>query len=79
MITKTQKAIDYFDAGNYQKAFSIVKTFRNGLTKEQKKTFQLAYEAFVHPDFYKQLNKDPEALKADGIKLFKDIYKKGSK
>tara|TARA_R100000951_G_scaffold95619_1_gene84716 strand:+ start:1248 stop:1496 length:249 start_codon:yes stop_codon:yes gene_type:complete len=55
-ITKTQKAVDHWLAGNQKKAFGIFKTFRLGFTKEDKRMFEMAHEILSGKDsFYKQL------------------------
>ena len=66
MKTKTEIAVDAFNKKDYKEAFRICKTFRAGVTKEQRKLFERAYECHVRPDFYKSLGYNPtnEILKA---------------
>lgn len=65
METKTQLAQKLFKSGDLKGALRIVKDFRMGMTQEDRKAMSLGYEALVHPDFYRQLRKDPELLVQD--------------
>jgi len=58
-ISKTQKAINHWLAGEQLKAFAIFKTFKLGLTKEDKRKIEIAHEILSgRESFYKQLGVD---------------------
>ena len=60
------------NAGAWQSAMSIAAKFPR-LGDEQTAILR-AHEAFVRPDFQRQLGRDPEALKAAGIAALKGKY-----
>jgi hypothetical protein len=45
-----------------------------GGTKDDMRAVQLAHEANVRPDFYRQLKKDPLVLKLTGISVLVRLY-----
>lgn len=62
-ITKTQKAIDFWQQGNPRQAFAIFKTFRLGFTKEEKRLFEITHEVLSgRESFYKQLGTDTTSV-----------------
>ena len=56
-------------AGEYKKALSIVKGFRLGISREDIGQMTQAYECMIRPDFYRQINVDPDASIAEGIRI----------
>ncbi len=59
-------------AGNWQKALSIASKFpRLGLEKE---AIIRGHEAYEHPNFYKQIKKNPDTLIEEGIAALKKRY-----
>lgn len=60
--------------GNYQKALSIAKSFKLGITKDQHNAMLRAYECMVHPDFYKSIGANlGEDIKA-GVSVLVSLY-----
>ena len=60
-------------AENWRKALSIAAKFpRLGIERD---AIIKGHEAFEHPEFYKQLKKDPEEMIAEGIAALKRRYK----
>jgi hypothetical protein len=61
MQTKTEKAIEFYTEGSFPAAFRIFKTFRLGITKEEKRTLEIAHECVSGKgSFYKGLGIDGE-------------------
>lgn len=58
---KTAAARAAFAAGDLKAALRIAKTFRLGLTPDERSILIRGYECIVHPEFYRQLGRDPEA------------------
>lgn len=62
MQTKTSKAVNLFKEGKIKEALRIFKTFRNGFTKEEKRSIEIAYEWLTgKSSFYASLGIDGEA------------------
>lgn len=79
MVKKTELARKAFESGNIKEALRIAKTFRLGLTKEERDALVRGYECMVHPEFYRMLGKDPQAEIERGLRVFKEkILKKGA-
>lgn len=54
--TKVDKVKSLLAAGAFQKALAIVKTFRIGFSKEEKRSIEIAYESLNgHERFYRAL------------------------
>jgi len=72
-ITKTQKAINYWLAGEKLKAFAIFKTFKLGLTKDEKRTLEIAHEMLLgRKSFYKQLGLDTQIILVQANSIVRD-------
>lgn len=54
-MSKTKQVGDFIACGNYKKALAIAKTFRIGVTANQRSEMALAYECILYPDFYSQI------------------------
>ncbi len=64
-MTKLEQLKHQMNKGNWRKALSIAAKFpRLG---DDKDTIALAHEAYEHPQFYKQLGHDIDALISNGI------------
>ena len=72
MITKTQKLIDALKEGRSIDALRIAKSFR--ALGPHKAAIQRGWEAYQNPDFYRQINKDPEAAFKDAMAALRTIY-----
>ena len=59
---------------NYKKALQIAKSFRLGITEEQRSDMTRAYECMVHGRFYKQLGYDLDEKIAEGVKILAGLY-----
>lgn len=73
MITKSDKVRDFVKAGDYDSALAIAHTFR-ALPKADRTALKRAHEVKHSAGFYAQLGKDPEALKAAGVKVLLQHY-----
>lgn len=74
METKTNKARTLLNSGNIVEAMQIVKTFKIGVTKEERRTIQIAYETMTGNErFYRQLQLDTEQIKEKAILTIKKI------
>lgn len=59
VITKTDKAREFFKSGDYKSCLRILKSFRIGFSKEEKRILEIAYECLSGKDnFYRQLGID---------------------
>lgn len=75
MQTKTQQAIEWYKSGDLRKALAIIKTFRIGFTKEQKRSVQIAYECITgNGRFYEQLGYDTATLIREGVNAVEEIF-----
>jgi hypothetical protein len=58
-ITQTEKAIKFYKEDNIKASFRIFKTFKMGITKDEKRTIKIAHECVSGNDsFYKSLGID---------------------
>lgn len=71
MDKKTKQAADLFNSGNVKGALKIASKFKLGLSKDEQATLQRGYEAFIRPQFYASLNKNPDAMIKDATELFR--------
>ena len=72
---KTQKAVRLHKEGKVKEALRIFKTFRNNVTKEEKRTLEIAYEALCgRSSFYKTLGIDTDKVVANAIALINAKY-----
>ena len=51
-MTKTETVKEHVSAKEYKAALKIAKTFRIGLTREEQRALQHAYECMVYPNCY---------------------------
>lgn len=59
--TKVDKVKSLLAAEAFQEALTIVKTFRFGFTKEEKRSIEIAYECLSgHDQFYSSIGIDTE-------------------
>jgi len=70
---KAQEVKQLAAEGNYQAALRGAKDFHIGVTKDQRSVMCRAYEAIVHPRFYKQIGIDTEKAIQEGIKVLRTI------
>jgi len=74
MVTKSDRVREHVKSGDYKQALKIAKTFKLGLTPNQQDIIKRAYECFMYPGFYKQINIDPDQAYTAGITVLKQIY-----
>lgn len=59
LCNKTEKAKSLLKAGKFKDALSIIKAFRFGFTKEEKRSIEIAYECLSgHDQFYSSIGID---------------------
>lgn len=68
----TQQLIDHMRAGDWPAALRLAKTFR--MLGPHRRTIQVAHEARWHPDFYRQVGRDPDQAVAAGIDALRQLY-----
>ena len=61
-------------AGEWKKAFRIVKDFRLNVTKSQRDVMARAYECMVHSEFYRQIGTDIPGAIAKGKEVVSCLY-----
>jgi len=71
-ITKLSKLVAAANAGDWQKAISIASKF--GELGAEKTAIMQAREAYVRPDFQRQLGRCPKQLIAAGIAALRGRY-----
>lgn len=75
LCRKTEKAKILLRTGELQKALSIIKTFRFGFSKEEKRSIQIAYESLSgHDHFYRSLGIDTDKEIERTRQLLADKY-----
>lgn len=70
MEKPTDVAREHYRNGRIKEALRIAKTFRLGLTKEEKASISRAYECFIHSEFYKMIGKNIEEEIEKGKTVF---------
>lgn len=73
-ISKTAQMLDLLNSGDTKGALRIAKTFRLGLTQEQKKVLVLGAECITFPYIYRQLGKDTDDCIQKAVNLLYSIY-----
>lgn len=76
MRTKISVLKERVRENNWEKAILIAAKFP--VLGEHKKAITGAREAYLRPDFQKQLGRDPETMKQEGIKALISRYKLSS-
>lgn len=72
---KTDKARSLLKMGRFKEALAIIKTFRLGFNKEEKRSIQIAHETLSgHGDFYRQLGIKVDKIIEDTKKMLIDKY-----
>jgi len=74
MESKSDRVRELVSCGEYQKALSITKDFRLGITSEQKDKMVRAYECMVHGRFYSTLGINTGHAIEDGINVLVGLY-----
>lgn len=74
MKTKTNIVREAIECENWKKAFQVCKTFKIGITQEQRNVIRRAYECIVYPRFYVQLGVDTEDAIKKGIDVLRVLY-----
>ena len=75
MKKKTEIAVNLLRAGNFIKALSIIKTFRFGFTKDEKRSIEIAYESLLGRDkFYQSIGIDTNKEIEKASQLLSDKY-----
>ena len=73
--TKVDKVKSLLAAGAFQKALAIVKTFRIGLSKKEKRIIEIASECFTgNEDFYRSLGINTEKEIEQAVSLLKEKF-----
>lgn len=74
MQTKSDKVREMLKDGQFKEALAIVKTFKLGLSKQQRELLSRAHESQWNPAFYIKLGHNPEALFNQATELMLQIY-----
>lgn len=70
MENKTTKLICHFSLGRRKEAYAILKTFRRGITKDEKRIVEIAYECLTGKEsFYRQLGIDTYAIQKQAFEV----------
>lgn len=73
--TKVDKVKFLLAAGDFQKALAIVKTFRIGFSKEEKRSIEIAHEVLTGNErFYQALGIDTEKEIRSAHKILTDKF-----
>ena len=75
MLTKTERVKALLSAGDFLKALAIIRTFRIGFNKEEKRSIEIAYESLNgHERFYRALGIDTDREIERTRQLLADRY-----
>ena len=74
METKTDKLKKFLSENEFNKALKLGASFKIWDKKEDGEAVKVAFDAYNHKDFYRQINKDPVMLIDKGIEVLKRIY-----
>lgn len=75
MCNKTEKVKILLEAGKFKEALSIIKVFRFGFTKEEKRSIEIAHEVLTGNErFYQSLNIDTEKEIRNAHKILIDKF-----
>lgn len=73
--TKTEKAKELFISGDVAGSLAIIKTFKQGFTKDEKRTLEIAHECQIgHEGFYKNIGIDTDAIWSKAKRIIKNKY-----
>lgn len=72
---KTDKAKAFLKAGRFKESLAIIKTFRLGFSKEERRSIQIAYESLSgHEQFYRTLGIDVDKVIEETRQLLAGKY-----
>lgn len=72
---KTDRVRALLKVGHFKDALAILKTFRFGFNKEEKRSIQIAHETLSgHGDFYRQLGIKVDKIIEDTRRMLIDKY-----
>ena len=75
MENKTQKFMRLFKEQKYKEALKVIKSFRKGLTSDEKRTLNIAWECISGNDsFYLQLGLHPYKIKNEAYEIMRKFY-----
>lgn len=75
LYKKTDKARALLKEGRFKEVLAIIKTFRLGFNKEEKRSIQISHETLSgHGDFYRQLGIKVDEIIEDTKKMLIDKY-----
>lgn len=75
MTTKTERMIALYRKGRVARALGIAKTFRIGVSREEKATLARAHEVLVRGGYvYEEMGQSPASLVAAGIALYESKW-----
>lgn len=74
MMKKSEQVREYVKQENYKKALQIAKSFRLGITEEQRSDMTRAYECMTNERFYCSLGVDIPATIQKGINVVIALY-----
>lgn len=72
METKISKLIALYNSGDHSGALTFAAKFPQ--LGKHKPEITRGADAIKHPNFYKQLGKDPEELRSAGLRALRDRY-----
>jgi len=76
MQTKTQKLKNYWQRGDLKKSLQIFRTFKIGISSQQKRAVQITYESMTGKSgFYKSIGVDLDKMKSTAIQTIEEYLK----
>ena len=73
-MNKSDRVREYVKSGDFKSALKIAKTFRIGITEEQKSDMTRAYECMTNKRFYESLGYDIPTTIQRGINVVTALY-----
>jgi len=72
---KAQDVRAKIEAGDYKSALRGAKDFHIGVSAEQRSVMSRAYEAIVHPEFYRRIGKNIDECVQAGVTVLQEVIK----
>lgn len=74
LVSKSDQVRELVRSSDFVAALRIAKSFRLGLTAEQRAILARAHEARLWGDTMRQMGRDPEAAFRQGVDLLSQLY-----
>lgn len=74
-MRKTEKAVELLRQDRFNEAIAIIKTFRIGFTKEERRMIEIAHESLAgHSSFYENIGIDTSLCISKSKEIIRNKY-----